>query len=80
MLSFHVKFVQTDRRTTVKQYAPDLSMWGHKNCLQKKYVIYPRKHLATLACTTQTLLYSVTRQQKCLQMAIFLWLSVAISL
>ena len=35
MLSFHVKFVQidrrTDRRTTVKQYAPDLSMWGHKN-------------------------------------------------
>ena len=37
MLSFHVKFVQrqTDRRmvkrTTVKQYAPDLSIWGHKN-------------------------------------------------
>ena len=42
MLSFHVKFVQTDRRTdkrtdrqtTVKQYAPpppDLSIRGHKN-------------------------------------------------
>ena len=31
MLSFHVKFVQTDRRTTVQQYAPDLSMRGHKN-------------------------------------------------
>ena len=35
MLSFHVKFVQTDRRTdrrtTVKQYVPDLSIWGHKN-------------------------------------------------
>ena len=34
MFSFHVKFVQTDRRTdgrtTVKQYAPDLSMRGHK--------------------------------------------------
>ena len=36
MLSFHVKFVQTDkrtdgrRRTTVKQYAPDLSIQGHK--------------------------------------------------
>ena len=30
MLSFHVKFVQSDRRTTAKQYAPDLSMWGHK--------------------------------------------------
>ena len=30
MLSFHVKFVQTDGRTTVKQYAPDLSIWGHK--------------------------------------------------
>ena len=28
---FHVKFVQTDRRTTVKQYAADLSMQGHKN-------------------------------------------------
>ena len=26
MLSFHVKFVQTDRRTTVRQYAPDLSI------------------------------------------------------
>ena len=25
MLSFHFKFVQTDRWTTVKQYAPDLS-------------------------------------------------------
>ena len=31
MLSFHVKFVQTDRRTTVKQYAPDLLIQGHKN-------------------------------------------------
>ena len=42
MLSFHVKFVQTDRqtdrqldgqtdrRTTVKQYTPDLSIKGHK--------------------------------------------------
>ena len=38
MLSFHIKFVkadrrtdrQTDGRTTVKQYAPDLSMRGHK--------------------------------------------------
>ena len=29
MLSFHVKFVQTDRRTMVKQYALDLSIWGH---------------------------------------------------
>ena len=35
MLSFHVKFVQTDRQTdgwtTVRQYAPDLSILGHKN-------------------------------------------------
>ena len=38
MLSFHVKFVQTDRqsdgwtdgRTTVKQYALDLSIRGQK--------------------------------------------------
>ena len=42
MLSFYVKFVQTDgqtdrwtdRRTTVKQYAPDLSTWGHKSFVQ----------------------------------------------
>ena len=38
MLTFHVKFLQTDRRTdgrtdrwtTVKQYAPDLLIQGHK--------------------------------------------------
>ena len=36
MLSFHVKFVQTDRRTdNVKQYAPDLSIQGHKKALGK---------------------------------------------
>ena len=34
MLSFHVKFVQTDRRTTVKQYAPNLLMRGHKNVIR----------------------------------------------
>ena len=38
MLSFRVKFVQTDRwtdeRTTVKQYAPDLPMWGDKKPIQ----------------------------------------------
>ena len=32
-VSFNVKFVQTDAckdgPKTVKQYAPDLSMWGH---------------------------------------------------
>ena len=33
MLSFHVKFVQTDRRTTVKQYVPDLSIRGHKKSI-----------------------------------------------
>ena len=31
MLSFHVKFVETDRWTTVKQYAADLLMLGHEN-------------------------------------------------
>ena len=46
MLSFHVKFVVTDRQTdkradrrtdgqTVKQYAPDLSIRGHKNLENK---------------------------------------------
>ena len=43
MLSFHIKFVQTDRRmdswTTVKQYAPDLSIQGHKNL---KFVVLER--------------------------------------
>ena len=46
MLSFHIKFMKTDRqmdgwtdgwtviRTTVKQYAPDLSIWGHKKSLE----------------------------------------------
>ena len=37
MLSFHVKFVQTDgwtdRRTTVKQYARDLSIRGNKKSI-----------------------------------------------
>ena len=33
MLSFHVKFVQTDRRTMVKQYVPDISIRGHKKTL-----------------------------------------------
>ena len=30
MLSFHVKFLRTDRET-VKQYAPDLSIRRHEN-------------------------------------------------
>ena len=44
MLSFHVTFVQpqterrTDRRTTVKQYAPNLSIWGHKNIYAKLFI------------------------------------------
>ena len=31
MLSFHVKFVQTHRRTDGQQYVPDLPMQRHKN-------------------------------------------------
>ena len=44
MLSFHVKFVQTDRRTdgqtSVRQYVPDLSMRGHdkQQCMTNKSV------------------------------------------
>ena len=30
MLSFHVKLVQIDGRTTVKQYAPDILIREHK--------------------------------------------------
>ena len=45
MLSFHVKFVQTEkrsdgqteRRTLVKQYAPDFSIRGHKMSLSRTY-------------------------------------------
>ena len=44
MLSFHVKIVQTDgwmdgwtdRRTMVKQYAPDILIRGHKKKKKKK--------------------------------------------
>ena len=40
MLSFHVKYVQTDRWTdgktdNSKLYIPDLSMRGHKNTVGK---------------------------------------------
>ena len=42
MLSFHVKFVQTDgltdRQSTVKQYAPDLSIRGHKKHCEKRRI------------------------------------------
>ena len=37
-LSFHVKFVQTDRQTTVKQYAPDLSIRRHKKFVKLIFV------------------------------------------
>ena len=41
MLSFYVKFWtdrNTDRRTPIKQYAPDLLMLGHKNkCSPERY-------------------------------------------
>ena len=40
MLSFHVKFVQTDRWTTVKQYAPDLSIWSIKNAFKNSMGIH----------------------------------------
>ena len=39
MLSFRVKFMQTDKQTTVKQYAPNLSIQGHKNELDSKVEI-----------------------------------------
>ena len=43
MLSFHVKFVQTDRwtdrQTMVKQYTPDLSIRGHKNHSWKTWIL-----------------------------------------
>ena len=41
MLSFQIKFVQTDRQTAVKQYAPNLSMQGHKNVVKGEDAGYP---------------------------------------
>ena len=50
MLSFHIKFVQTDRWTgrwtTVKLYTPNLSMQGHKNgrfggiCVSQTHLVF----------------------------------------
>ena len=56
MLSFHVKFVQTDGWITVKQYARDLSTRGHKNVsgdCHKEYVCTANKY--KLIWTAQTL-------------------------
>ena len=50
MLSFHVKFVQTGRRTMVKQYAPDLSIWGHKKEKKKKKLLILSKFLYFPPC------------------------------
>ena len=57
MLSFHVKFVQTDRRTMVKQYVPDLSMGGHKNT-QTLSMIDPSSDCIHVLCCL-TLIYEV---------------------
>ena len=45
MLSFHVKFVQTDRWTTVKQYAPNLSIRGHKKVF---HILFCGRHNKSL--------------------------------
>ena len=53
MLTFHVKFVQTgrwpdrqtDRLTTVKQHAPDLLIWGHKNIVDKDVSLASKKYI-----------------------------------
>ena len=60
MLSFHVKSVHTDRRTdrlrwtTVKQYAPNLWIWGIKIC---QLSLYQRVTFETLPywCNLQTI-------------------------
>ena len=56
MLSFHVKLVQTDRRTTVKQYAPDLSIGGVGGGHKKfhKFEIYEKTMLKSTACLSKT--------------------------
>ena len=51
MLSFHVKFVQTDGRAMVKQYAPDLSIRGHKKFNKTKtpfWCVWERSLFKTL--------------------------------
>ena len=56
MLSFHVQFVQTDRQTdrltTVKQYAPDLSIRGHINTQESIYKVSCRLY-KTNSCPFQ---------------------------
>ena len=46
MLSFLFKSVQTDGRTKVKQYAPDLLKRGHKN--SSKVTIFQSKLLTPI--------------------------------
>ena len=46
----------TDRRTTVKQYAPDLSMRGHKNFAWTKlkaFVVVKSNNIQTIKCVFQ---------------------------
>ena len=62
MLSIRVKFVQTDRQmdkwTMANQYAPDLSMRGHKNSIllpwQSEFLMEPNSvHIFFLKRTPQ---------------------------
>ena len=57
MLSSHVKFVQTDRwtdrQTMVKQYAPDLSIRGHKKLIytvKNNFVLFRTIALNSRSC------------------------------
>ena len=45
MLSFHVNFVQSDRRKSVKQYAPDLSIQAHENYDSKNITLEELEYL-----------------------------------
>ena len=58
MLSFHIKFAQTDgrtdRRTMVKQYAPDISIQGHKKKeMTSTHIIVIQEHLELSHTNTQ---------------------------
>ena len=61
MVSSQVKFSadrQTDRQTPVKQYAPDLSMPGHKNSINLEFALFnpfPNKPWFLRVCITSLL-------------------------
>ena len=78
MLSFHFKFVQTDRRTTVKQYAHDLSIQGHKNYVVRKDFSPVTQSVGYLRSFTT--MFSIFQYTNLINLTMFSLLSVMVSI